>query len=212
MGNSSSLHATLDVKLENVNSLIAYEHIVGEGVNGAQFQQEIEKKWGLLSPQVKGLIALIEYYLYSFSRSVSPHEQGPKALLGLLVRNNFHAIYEQRLNEKQQREFAEVYVNTRENQDAPIFPGGYKLGSIKIPGKYSLSIGDWLQSIIKGDPEENKYDLGPEFKGDEDKERIEGRGKDRDALSPPPGYTSHKSGEFSYSMGREALAKDTQFI
>jgi hypothetical protein len=160
------------------------------------------------------LLRLVRYYIVFLSGG-SRDRQGPKVLLPVMSRTDFHSAY-LRLTPAEQTSFRllidyqgqyhsfDVYRATR---ISPIHGAAGGGGGYKGPAgnKYEgPTIGQWLDSIVDGDP--TSIDEEPL---DRDNDGEGPRGSHRDLLSPPAGYPAHRKGRhFTYAMGRFGTAAD----
>jgi hypothetical protein len=153
------------------------------------------------------LLHLVNYYIVSLEPGNKNDIEGPKTLVHAMSRTDFHSAYLQ-LNEDEKASFMTCidYHGAAGTMDAlrnrPICPGYYR-GPAGALYQGPL-IGDWLDSIVLGDPaNEDNEPI------DRDNDGEGHRGSGRDLMSPPQGYPAHRLGRhFTYAMGRFGCAAD----
>lgn len=153
------------------------------------------------------LLHLVNYYITALEPGAPREAEGPKILLHVMSRTDFHSAY-LLLNEDERASFTECidYEGTLGTMNAlrarTVSPPGYQ-GPAGARYQGPL-VGDWLDSIVMGDT--STEDTEPI---DRDDEGEGPRGASRDLLSPPMGYPAHRRGRhFTYAMGRFGTAAD----
>lgn len=153
------------------------------------------------------LLHLVNYYIVSLKPGNKNDTEGPKTLLQVMSRTDFHSAYRQ-LDDNEKASFqtcidyhgaAGTMGDLRSQR---ICPGSYQgPAGAKYQGPL---VGDWLDSIVLGDPaNEDNEPI------DRDNDGEGHRGYGRDLMSPPRGYPAHRLGRhFTYAMGRFGCATD----
>jgi hypothetical protein len=158
-------------------------------------------------PRVAALLYLVRYYVVSLQGGTND-AQGPKVLLPVMSRTDFHSAY-LLLDEREREDFRRCAFHGEAATGDLAFlatpladPGIYKgPAGATYPGP---TIGKWYDSIVDGTP--SSPALEPV---DRDVDGEGPRGKHRDLLSPPPGYPAHRRGRhFTYAMGYFGTAED----
>ncbi|WP_333770287.1 hypothetical protein [Streptomyces sp. IBSBF 2435] len=161
------------------------------------------------------LLYLVRYYVISLTAGVND-KQGPKVLLPVMSRTDFHSGYLQ-LSADEQTDFRRcvdyrgahgLFDDYRATVLMPTSQGKRDLiGGYLGPAGYRYAgptIGAWFDSIVDGDPTTPATEPT-----DRDNDGDGPRGDHRDLLSPPRGYPAHRQGRhFTYAMGRFGTAGD----
>ncbi|MEU4449228.1 hypothetical protein AB0K14_11575 [Actinosynnema sp. NPDC050801] len=161
-------------------------------------------------PRVAALLHLVRYYVLCLTFGTTD-DQGPKVLLPVMSRTDFHSAY-LLLDAAERRDFERCVFYGQQATGQLAWLGdvlaqkGYKgpAGAVYV----GPTIGEWYHSIVDGTP--SSPVLEPL---DRDNDGAGPRGRYRDLLSPPKGYPAHRQGRhFTYAMGFFGTAEDGSML
>ncbi|GAB2972386.1 hypothetical protein [Saccharothrix stipae] len=162
-------------------------------------------------PRVAQLLYLVRYYVLCLELGTTD-DQGPKVLLPVMSRTDFHSAY-LLLDEAERKDFRRCVGYAKPATGDFAWRGtvlAQKL-SYKGPTKWKYqgpTIGQWYDSIVAGSP--SSLEVEPL---DRDNDGEGPRGDHRDLLSPPKGYPAHRRGRhFTYAMGFYGTAEDGSLL
>lgn len=163
------------------------------------------------SARVAGLLYLVRYYVQCLAGGTT-EDQGPKVLLPVMSRTDFHSAY-LLLTPEERDEFKECVFYRKGTTGDYEWRGTTIAHPKTYPGpagaEYSgPTIGAWYDSIVDGSP--STLEVEPL---DRDNDGSGPRGTYRDLLSPPEGYPAHRRGRhFTYAMGYFGTADDGSLL
>ncbi len=146
------------------------------------------------APCAFALTCLCYFYKESLALCKPGDTDGPKQNLALMCRTDFHCMYS-RLMDSSEKEAFRKAKDLMDGKADLMFPNGYDMEGHEIKPKFSITFGEWLDSII--DP--IKTGKAAQSRLKQDLRRLD---RAKDLLSPPPFYSCDPSNKFPYAMGK----------
>jgi hypothetical protein len=200
------LQISLSIELERLPQLLSCE-LIGADWVVESVQDEFPTLKGR-SASAFGLICLCLFYKVSLEACGNRDKDGPKEHLLVMCRTDFHTMYNL-LDFVGKTVFLNTILDIKKIAGKDLmFPKGYKVESDFIDKEFSITYGEWLDSMIT--PLETCKAVEERLRNEgnlEIDETLNHNDQPKDLLSPPPFFSCEPDNDFCYAMGKYGAYK-----